>query len=34
MENGLKEFAAGVEQLVDRVVSGELGFEMAQNADR
>ncbi|BDA45492.1 Choline-phosphate cytidylyltransferase B [Coccomyxa sp. Obi] len=34
MEQGLKEFASGVEQLVDRLVSGELGLEMAQHADK
>ena len=34
MEKGVKEFAAGVEQLVDRIVSGELGGEVAHQADR
>ncbi|KAK9828668.1 hypothetical protein WJX72_001433 [[Myrmecia] bisecta] len=34
MEKGVKEFAAGCEQLIDRVISGELGFEMAQHADK
>lgn len=30
----MKEFAAGVEQLVDRIVTGELGGEVAHQADR
>lgn len=34
MEKNVKEFAAGVEQLVDRIVSGELGVDLAQNADK
>ncbi|KAK9833620.1 hypothetical protein WJX74_000797 [Apatococcus lobatus] len=34
MEKGVKEFAAGVEQLVDRIVTGELGGEVAHQADR
>ena len=34
MEKGVKEFAAGVEQMLERIVSGELGFEMAQNMDK
>lgn len=34
MEAGLKDFAAGVEQLVDKVVSGDLGGEVANNMDR
>jgi choline-phosphate cytidylyltransferase len=34
MEKGVKDFAAGVEQLLERIVSGELGFEMAQNMDK
>ncbi len=34
MEKGVKEFAAGVEQLVDRIVSGEMGGEVAHQADR
>ena len=34
MEKGVKEVAAGVEQLVDRIVSGELGGEGAHQADR
>ena len=34
MEKNVKEFAAGVEQLVDRIVSGELGVELAQNSDK
>jgi len=34
MEKNVKEFAAGVEQLVDRIVSGELGVDLAKNADK
>ena len=34
MEKNVKEFASGVEQLVDRIVSGELGVDLAQNADK
>ncbi|KAK9842290.1 hypothetical protein WJX81_004813 [Elliptochloris bilobata] len=34
VEAGLKEFAAGVELMVDRLVSGDLGGEMAQHADK
>ncbi len=33
MEQGLKEFAANVEQTVDRLVSGELGAEMTHHMD-
>ena len=33
MEAGLKDFAAGVEQLVDKVVSGDLGGEMVTHMD-
>lgn len=34
VEGGLKEFAAGVETLVDKVVSGELGGEVAAHMDK
>ena len=34
MEFGLKELVTGVEQAVDRILSGELGFEMTKNADK
>ena len=34
MEAGLKDFAAGVETLVDRVVSGDLGGEVASHMDK
>ena len=34
LEHGLKELATGVEQVVDRILSGELGFEMTKNADK
>lgn len=33
MEAGLKDFAAGVEGLVDRLVSGDLGGEVAKHMD-
>lgn len=34
MEKGVKEFAQGVEQLVDRVVSGDLALKLTQDADK
>ena len=34
MEAGLKDCAAGVEQLVDKVVTGDLGGEVAGHMDR
>lgn len=34
VEAGVKDFAAGVETLVDRVVSGELGGEVAAHMDK
>ena len=34
MEKGVKDFAQNVEQLVDRVVSGDLALELTQHADK
>jgi len=34
VEKGVKELAQGVESLVDKVVSGQLGFEMVDNMDK
>lgn len=34
MEHGLKELVTGVEQTVERILSGELGFEMTKHADK
>lgn len=34
MEKGVKEFAQNVEQLVDRVVSGDLALKLTQDADK
>lgn len=34
LEAGVKGFAANVEGLVDKVVSGELGLELVENTDR
>lgn len=34
MEKQVKEFATGLEQLVDRFISGELGNEIGKNMDK
>jgi hypothetical protein len=34
VEKGVKEFAQNVEQLVERVVSGEMALELTQNMDK
>lgn len=34
MEKGVKDFAQNVEQLMDRVISGDLALELTQQADK
>lgn len=33
-KSALQEMEHGFKELIDRILSGELGFEMTRNADR